>query len=103
MTKEQFCAAALAELRATHPGLETGAADVFVGHAHDLLLDALGCPALERSDLPLAEELAVWRYNRAGSEGVRNETMSGISQTFSEELPKALRRAILRRRKVRWS
>ena len=98
MTKEQFCAAALAELRATHPGLETGAADVFVGHAH-----ALGCPALERSDLPLAEELAVWRYNRAGSEGVRNETMSGISQTFSEELPKALRRAILRRRKVRWS
>ena len=55
MTKEQFCAAALAELRTTHPGLETGAADVFVGHAHDLLLDALGCPALERSDLPLAE------------------------------------------------
>ena len=103
MTKDEFCAAVLAELGTTHPALEENAAKVFAGHAHDLHLDALGCESLGKAELPLAEELTVWRYNRAGSEGVGEEAMSGVSQRFADDLPKPLRRAIARRRKVRWS
>lgn len=103
MTKEDFCASVLDELHVTHPSLDWDAAKIFAGHAHSLLTSALGSRELTQDELPLAEELTLWRYNRAGSEGVEAETLSGLEQRFMDDLPKLLKRAIAQRRRIRWA
>lgn len=103
MTKEAFCARVLDELRITHPSLDWDAVQIFALHAHNLLLYALGSRELTQDDIPLAEDLTLWRYNRAGSEGISSETLSGMEQQFEDDLPKPLKRAIAQRRRIRWS
>ena len=102
MTRSDFIAAAKAELVLTHPEIDPAIAQVLIGQSHDFLLDAFDADELNEPDLMAAEELTVWRYARIGSEGVSTEAMSGVSQSFSDDLPKPLRRMIARRRKVRW-
>ena len=103
MTRAEFIEAALAELKVTRPETEEPAARILAGQAHDLLLEALGCDSLGEAELPLAEELTAWRYNRLGSEGIGEESVSGISQRLADDIPAPLRRAIARRRRLRWS
>lgn len=75
----------------------------------DLLLEVLISQSTEyyrdftHSDVdcePLIMELAIFRYNRIGTEGLNSESYSGVTFNYSD-LPESLMRQLISHRKIR--
>jgi len=49
----------------------------------------------------LVEELVIIRYNKLGSEGLQSESYSGISQTFIQDIPEAIKSQLNKYRRLK--
>ena len=50
--------------------------------------------------LPIIKELVLIAINRDGVEGIKSESIGGTSTNYLDDIPKALKRRILKRRKL---
>lgn len=50
----------------------------------------------------IIKDMVVIKCNHIGSEGISSESHEGISQTYEEEIPQAVKKKLYRYRKLRW-
>lgn len=55
---------------------------------------------LPNSCKSIVKDISILRYNQLGSEGVKSESYSGVSQTYIDELPPQLKTRLKRYRKL---
>ncbi|EJO5347303.1 hypothetical protein NRP93_001380 [Clostridium botulinum] len=53
----------------------------------------LGC-------INIVKDLVVVKVNKLGSEGLSSESYSGVSQSYIEDIPKDIKRKLIRKRKL---
>lgn len=53
----------------------------------------LGC-------IDIVKDLVVVKVNKLGSEGLSSESYSGVSQSYIEDIPKDIKRKLIRKRKL---
>lgn len=77
-----------------------------------LILDIAKNEAMEFCNLDVHEELpeglktaiiqmAVFKYNRLGTEGLNSESYAGASYSYTDEYPGSIKAVLLRNRKLR--
>lgn len=59
----------------------------------------------EGEEMPLScinivKDLVVVKVNKLGSEGLSSESYSGVSQSYIEDIPKDIKRKLIRKRKL---
>lgn len=55
---------------------------------------------LPDSTSSIVKELVLIRYNRDGAEGIQSEGFSGVSTSYMDDIPKALKRRINAKRRL---
>lgn len=50
----------------------------------------------------IVKELVISRCNRLGSEGIASQSAGGVSETYTEDIPKPLLKKLYKYRKLRW-
>lgn len=55
------------------------------------ILDYTNQPILLAQMESIVEELVIVRYNKLGSEGLQSESFSGVSQTFTTDIPQDIK------------
>ena len=78
------------------PECEMETVNVCLSMATDAVLDYIGRESLPKSAESIVIKLAVIYYNRLGNEGENSRTEGGISQSFSNDIPKDIQRQLWR-------
>lgn len=48
----------------------------------------------------IVKDLALIRYNQLGSEGLKSESYSGVSQTYNDDIPLSIKRRLSKYRRL---
>lgn len=57
---------------------------------------------LPKGCLSVVKELVIIKCNRLGTEGLSSQSASGVSENYSKDIPKPLKKKLYRYRKLRW-
>lgn len=52
--------------------------------------------------ISIVKELVIIKCNRLGAEGLSSQSASGVSENYSDDIPKVLKKKLYRYRKLRW-
>lgn len=52
--------------------------------------------------ISIVKELVIIKCNRLGTEGLSSQSASGVSENYSDDIPKPLKKKLYRYRKLRW-
>ena len=72
----------------------------YISDVTEDILEILNMNELPKKAESIVKDLVIIKYNLNGSEGLTSESYSGISQAFIDDIPKDIKRKIMRLRKL---